>query len=253
MSRPSAIAIKNLYKSFGPQLVLDNVNLDVAQGQTTVIIGRSGDGKSVLLKHMIGLLKPDRGKVLVQGQDITSLSEPQLNQVRRRFGMLFQDAALFDSMTVAENVAFPLREHTNLTPTQISRQVREGLAAVGLSGAEGKMPAQLSGGMRKRAGLARALALNPDILFVDEPTTGLDPIMTNAINLLLRQTQAQLGITVVIISHDLAGAYQVAHNMVMLSKGRIVASGSPDDIRNSLDPLVRQFVEARLDGPLEVG
>ncbi len=249
----TAIEIKNLYKSFGPQLVLDDVSLNIAKGQTTVIIGRSGDGKSVLLKHMIGLLKPDKGQVLVNGRDITRLNELALNQIRRQFGMLFQDAALFDSMNVRDNVAFALREHTALSPAQISEKVRGLLASVGLNGAEHKMPAELSGGMRKRAGLARALALNPDILLIDEPTTGLDPIMTRAINTLLQETQARLGLTMVIISHDLEGAYQVGHNMVMLSKGRIIASGSPDAIKNSQDERVRQFVEARLSGPLEVG
>ena len=247
------IKVRKLYKSFGSQTVLHDINLDIPRHQTTVIIGRSGDGKSVLLKHLIGLLKPDRGQVLIDDRDITTLNEPALNKVRRKFGMLFQDAALFDSMTVAQNIAFPINEHLKLDHTQVMEKVRFRLAQVGLSGAEDKMPSELSGGMRKRAGLARALALDPQIMLADEPTTGLDPIMTKAINLLLKQTQAQLNLTSIIISHDLEGAYTLAHYMIMISKGRIVATGTPDAIKNSQDPMVRQFVEARLDGPLEVG
>jgi phospholipid/cholesterol/gamma-HCH transport system ATP-binding protein len=243
---PFAIEIKDLHKSFGGQKVLAGLNLHIPRQQTTVIIGGSGDGKSVLLKHMIGLLRPERGQVLVEGRDITKMNDAQMNRLRRNFGMLFQDAALFDSMTVADNVAFPLREHTRLGAETISRQVAARLAAVGLSGAENKMPSELSGGMRKRAGLARALALDPQILLVDEPTTGLDPLMTRAINHLLRETQARLGLTAVIISHDLAGAYTLAHKMVMLKEGKIVAEGSPEDIKNHPSPLVREFVAAAL-------
>jgi phospholipid/cholesterol/gamma-HCH transport system ATP-binding protein len=241
-----AIEIKNLHKSFGGQKVLDGLNLTIPRHQTTVIIGGSGDGKSVLLKHMIGLLRPEQGQVLVEGRDITKMNDADLNRLRRNFGMLFQDAALFDSMTVAANVAFPLREHTPWGAETIWREVTARLAAVGLKGAENKMPSELSGGMRKRAGLARALALDPQILLVDEPTTGLDPLMTNAINHLLRETQARLGLTAVIISHDLAGAYTLAHKMVMLSAGKIVAEGSPEDIKHHPSPLVREFLEAAL-------
>jgi phospholipid/cholesterol/gamma-HCH transport system ATP-binding protein len=241
---PLAIEIKDLHKSFGGQKVLAGLNLSIPRQQTTVIIGGSGNGKSVLLKHMIGLLRPERGQVLVEGRDITKMSDAQLNRLRRNFGMLFQDAALFDSMTVADNVAFPLREHTRLGADIVARQVADRLAAVGLSGAGSKMPAELSGGMRKRAGLARALALDPKILLVDEPTTGLDPLMTRAINHFLQETQARLGLTAVIISHDLAGAYTLAHKIVMLKEGKIVAEGSPEDIKNHPSPLVREFVEA---------
>jgi phospholipid/cholesterol/gamma-HCH transport system ATP-binding protein len=206
----------------------------------------------VFLKHLLGLVKPDQGQVLISGENITIMNKPALNQVRRKFGVLFQDAALFDSMTVARNVAFPLQEHSSLLPDQIMEQVRFRLQQVGLAGSENKMPAQLSGGMRKRAGLARALALDPEIILADEPTTGLDPIMTKAINQLLKDTQAKLNLTSVIISHDLEGAFYLAHKMVMLNKGQVVAQGSPEEIKNSADPRVRQFLEARLEGPLDI-
>lgn len=246
------IELIDVHKSFGKQKVLDGLSLTVPRGRTTVIIGLSGGGKSVVLKHMIGLIKPDRGQVLVAGQDITQLDDRELNQVRRRFGMLFQDAALFDSMNVGDNVAFPIREHTKLGAAEVKRLVAEKLAMVGLTGAEVKMPSQLSGGMRKRAGLARAIALEPEIILFDEPTTGLDPLLTDAINRLIKDTQERLNITAVVISHDLAGAYRIAHNIAMLYQGRIVASGSPDEIRASQDPVVQQFIHGRAEGPIEV-
>jgi phospholipid/cholesterol/gamma-HCH transport system ATP-binding protein len=252
MEEDNIIIVKNLCKSFNGQLVLDNINLNIPRHKTTVLIGRSGDGKSVFLKHLIGLLKPDRGQVLLGGENITAMSEPALNRVRRKFGVLFQDAALFDSMTVARNVAFPLREHSSLRPGEIMEQVRFRLQQVGLSGSEDKMPAELSGGMRKRAGLARALALDPEIMLADEPTTGLDPIMTRAINHLLKETQEKLNLTSVIISHDLEGAFYLAHKLIMINKGRLVAQGTPEEIKNSGNPIVRQFLEARLEGPLEI-
>jgi phospholipid/cholesterol/gamma-HCH transport system ATP-binding protein len=248
-----AITVKNLSKSFRGQNILNDISLLIPRQRTTVIIGRSGDGKSVFLKHLIGLLKPDRGQVLIGGEDITVLGEAALNKVRRKFGVLFQDAALFDSMTVARNVAFPLQEHSRLKAKEIMEQVRFRLHQVGLSGAEAKMPSELSGGMRKRAGLARALALDPEIMLVDEPTTGLDPIMTQAVNQLLKETQARLNLTSVIISHDLKGAFYLAHKIVMISNGCIVAQGSPEEIKNSSDPIVRQFLEAGLDGLPGVG
>ncbi|MFH1060878.1 MAG: ABC transporter ATP-binding protein [Pseudomonadota bacterium] len=246
------IELKAVTKRFGAQRVLDGLNLAVPRGQTTVIIGRSGGGKSVILKHMIGLIKPDQGQVLVDGQDLGPLDDRELNQVRKRFGMLFQDAALFDSMSVFENVAFPLREHTRLHEKQIREVVEEKLALVGLSGHEAKMPAQLSGGMRKRAGLARAIALEPEIILFDEPTTGLDPLMTDAINRLIKTTQEHLGVTAVVISHDIQGAYQVAHQMAMLYLGKIIAVGPPDEIRDSDDAVVQQFIHGRAEGPIEV-
>lgn len=248
----SIIKLIDIHKSFGKQKVLNGLSLAVPKGQITVIIGRSGSGKSVILKHMIGLIKPDAGQVLVAGQDITQLDDRELNQVRRRFGMLFQDAALFDSMNVGDNVAFPIREHTRLSEKEIKKLVAEKLALVGLSGAEEKLPSQLSGGMRKRAGLARAIALEPEIILYDEPTTGLDPLLINAINSLIQETQERLKITAVVISHDLAGAYRIAHNIAMLYQGQIIASGTPSQIQQSQDPVVQQFIHARAEGPIEV-
>ncbi|ADK83580.1 ABC transporter related protein [Desulfarculus baarsii DSM 2075] len=246
------IELRDLVKNFGRQRVLDGLNLTIPRGRITVIIGRSGGGKSVLLKHMIGLIKPDAGQVLVGGQDIGHLDDRQLNQIRRRFGMLFQDAALFDSMSVFDNVAFPLREHTSHSAAEIARIVADKLRMVGLPGVEAKMPSQLSGGMRKRVGLARAIALEPEIVLYDEPTTGLDPLMTEAINRLIADTQERLGITSVVISHDIAGALKIAHQIAMLYQGRIIASGSPEQIGDSDDPVVRQFISGSVEGPIEV-
>jgi phospholipid/cholesterol/gamma-HCH transport system ATP-binding protein len=246
------IELRGVYKSFGAQAVLRGVDLAVPTGRITVIIGRSGSGKSVMLKHMIGLIKPDRGQVLVAGEDLAAMDDRQLNRVRRRFGMLFQDAALFDSMTVFDNVAFPLREHTRLGKEEIRRIVRQKLELVGLKGVEYKMPNQLSGGMRKRVGLARAIALDPEIILFDEPTTGLDPPLADAINDLIIDTQRRLGVTAVVISHDIAGAYKVGHKIAMLYQGRIIAQGTPEQIQNCDDPVVQQFIHGRSQGPMEV-
>lgn len=246
------IELVDIYKSFGSQQVLKGINLGIPKGQTTVIIGRSGGGKSVMLKHMIGLIKPDQGRVLVGGGDIVRMSDHQLNQVRRRFGMLFQEAALFDSMTVLDNVAFPLREHTNLSEKQVREKVSEKLAMVGLPEVEHKMPSELSGGMRKRVGLARAIALEPEIILYDEPTTGLDPPLSAAINRLIAETQEKLGVTSVVISHDIEGAYQVGQNIAMLYQGEIIAQGTPAEIRDSSDEVVQQFIHGRPEGPIEV-
>jgi phospholipid/cholesterol/gamma-HCH transport system ATP-binding protein len=247
-----AIELHQVHKAFGAQKVLQGVDLAVPPGETTVIIGRSGSGKSVILKHMIGLIRPDSGRVLVGGQDLAGMDDRQLNDLRRRFGMLFQDAALFDSMSVGDNVAFPLREHTRLGEREIARKVAEKLDMVGLAGVEAKMPAHLSGGMRKRAGLARAIALEPEIILYDEPTTGLDPPLADAINQLIAETQRRLGTTGVVISHDIAGAFAVGQHVAMLYQGRIVAAGPPDQLRHSEDPVVRQFLEGRSQGPMEV-
>jgi phospholipid/cholesterol/gamma-HCH transport system ATP-binding protein len=252
MAQAIAIELKDLHKSFRRQKVLDGLNLVIPRGKITVIIGRSGSGKSVLLKHIIGLIRPDSGQVLLDGQDLTGLDDRKLNQVRRRFGMLFQDAALFDSMNVGKNVAFPLREHTKLSESQISQVVADKLHLVGLSGVEEKMPSELSGGMRKRAGLARALALDPEIILYDEPTTGLDPLLTDAINRLIKRTGEKLGVTSVVISHDIPGALAMADTMAMLYQGRIVAVGSPGEMKDSQDPVVRQFMLGLSEGPIEV-
>lgn len=246
------IEIIDIHKSFRRQKVLDGLNLSIETGKTTVIIGRSGGGKSVLLKHIIGLIKPDRGQVLIDGADIIGLSEKEINEVRKKFGMLFQEAALFDSMTVGENVAFPLREQTKLKETEIRQIVADRLHAVGLSGVEGKMPAELSGGMRKRVGLARAIALHPQIVLFDEPTTGLDPVMTEAINQLIINTQKEFNLTCVVISHDIQSIFRIAHKIAMLYEGRIIAYGTPEEIRASENPVVKQFLSGSTDGPIQV-
>lgn len=252
MSDPIKIELRGLAKSFGANRVLQGLDLKVPAGRITVIIGRSGEGKSVLLKHMIGLLRPDQGQVLVDGEDITRLRGRELNRVRAKFGMLFQGAALFDSMNVAENVAFPLREHSRLSPEEIASRVREKLRLVGLDGVEDRMPSQLSGGMRKRVGLARAIIREPEIILYDEPTTGLDPILTDSIDRLIVRTQETLNITSVLISHDLDRALAFADFVAMLHQGRIVAQGAPEELRTMDDPLVRQFLTGSAEGPIQV-
>jgi len=246
------IELIDVHKSFGTQKVLDGLNLEIVDGQTTVIIGKSGGGKSVLLKHIIGLLKPDSGRVMVDGTDITGLNDKNLNEIRKKFGMLFQEAALFDSMNVAENVAFPLREHTKMKEREIRDIVKERLAAVGLPGVEQKMPSELSGGMRKRVGLARALAMHPQIILFDEPTTGLDPVMTEAINELIITTQKNFDLTCVVISHDIQSIFEVGHRIAMLYEGKIIEYGEPDDIKKSDNPVLTQFLSGSLDGPMHV-
>ena len=246
------IKLVNIYKSFGRQKVLDGLTLDIEDGKTTVIIGGSGGGKSVLLKHIIGLLKPDSGQVIVDDVDIASLNDRDLNEVRKKFGMLFQEAALFDSMNVMENVAFPLREHTRKKEKEIREIVKERLRAVGLTGIEDKMPSELSGGMRKRVGLARAIALHPQIVLFDEPTTGLDPVMTEAINELIVETQEKFNLTCVVISHDVQSIFTVGHKIAMLYEGRIIEYGTPDKIKMSSNPVLRQFLSGSLEGPISV-
>jgi phospholipid/cholesterol/gamma-HCH transport system ATP-binding protein len=246
------IEFVNVHKSFRGQKVLDGLNLKIARGKTTVIIGRSGGGKSVTIKHMIGLTKPDRGEVLVDGVDITHLGKEELNKVRRRFGMLFQEGALFDSMTVGENVAFPLVERTNLDEQEIQTRVSEMLRVVGLPGVETKMPAELSGGMKKRVGLARALISEPEIVLFDEPTSGLDPIMADAIDHLILDTQRQWGRTYVVISHDIRATFEVADFIAMLYEGRIIAYGTRDEIRANKNPFLVQFIKGTSEGPIQI-
>ncbi len=246
------IKLDEIHKSFGRQKVLDGLNLDIEDGKTTVIIGGSGGGKSVLLKHIIGLLKPDSGKVIVDGVDIASLNDRDLNEIRKKFGMLFQEAALFDSMNVMENVAFPLREHTRKKESEIREIVAQRLKAVGLPGVESKMPSELSGGMRKRVGLARAIALHPQIVLFDEPTTGLDPVMTEAINELIVETQRNFNLTCVVISHDVQSIFEVGHKIAMLYEGKIIEYGTSEEIRESSNPVLRQFLSGSLEGPISV-
>ena len=226
------------------------IDLDVAPGESLVIIGRSGTGKSVLLKHVVGLLRPDDGSVRVNGVDVAALEEKELLELREQMGMLFQGGALFDSMTIGENVGLALKEHTPLPDKQIEIVVSEKLALVGLTGSEGSRPSSLSGGMKKRAALARALALNPKIMLYDEPTTGLDPITADVINRLIRRLQDRLKITSIAVTHDMRSAYHIADRIAMLHEGRIHAMGTPDEIQATRDPIVRQFIEGSSEGPL---
>lgn len=247
------IEIINVCKSFDGHKVLDNLNLNIKTGGTTVIIGRSGCGKSVLLKHIIGLLKPDSGHVLIDSKDITRMDEKELNDVRMKFAMLFQGAALFDSMTILENVGFGMIEHTNATKVEIAKRVKECLALVGLKDIENKKPSELSGGMRKRVGLARAILLRPEIILYDEPTTGVDPIMGDSINDLILELHNKLNITSIAVTHDMTSAYKIADRIAMLYNGRIIADGKPDEIKNTKDPIVKQFITGAGTGPITEG
>ena len=247
------IEIKDLTKSFDEHLVLNRVNLTIQTGETMVVIGRSGCGKSVLLKHLIGLLKPDGGSLRIDGIDIARLSGRSLDKIRMRFGMLFQGAALFDSMTVEENVGFSLQEHTQMDPEAITQRVRECLGLVGLAGIEQLHPAELSGGMRKRVGLARALAMNPEIILYDEPTTGIDPIMGDVINDLIMALRDRLKVTSVVVTHDMRSAFKVADRIAMLYNGSIIEVGTADEIRRSQDPVVQQFIRGAAMGPIQEG
>lgn len=244
------ITITDLHKSFGANHVLRGVDLAVEQGESLVVIGGSGSGKSVLIKHIIGLLKPDRGSIEVNGQEVTTMAERELKELRKKFGMLFQAAALFDSLTVGENVAFPLVEHTRAGRSEIAERVRETLAVVGLPDTEHLYPAELSGGMKKRVGLARALAMEPEVILYDEPTTGLDPIMADAINDLIVEMRERLAITSIAITHDMVSAYKIGHRLAMLYQGKIIFTGTPQECKNTDDPMVRQFITGSSVGPI---
>ena len=238
------IRVRGMTKRFGEAEVLRGVDLDVERGKINVVIGGSGAGKSVILKHLIGLLKPDRGQILVDGEDIVPMNDVELLRVRTKFGMLFQYAALFDSMTVEENVMFPLVEHRRkqLSRARMREIVQEKLHQLGLYNIEKKYPAELSGGMRKRVGLARAIVLEPEILFYDEPTTGLDPIATRNVDEMIAEISQRLGVTSLVISHDMASTFRIGHRVSMLYKGRIVASGTPEQILRHPDPNLREFI-----------
>jgi phospholipid/cholesterol/gamma-HCH transport system ATP-binding protein len=244
------IEIRGLSKRFGKKVVLDGLDLTVPKGKNTVVIGGSGTGKSVLIKCVVGLLRPDSGEIRIEGEDVTKMDERELVRVRRKFGMLFQGSALFDSLNVGDNVAFALRRLKMFPERQIQDVVEEKLTMVGLRDIQGLMPAELSGGMKKRVGLARAIAAEPDILLYDEPTTGLDPIMADVINGLIVSLRESLGVTSISITHDMASAYKIADYIAMLYKGRIVEVGTPEEIRGSSNPVVRQFVEGRAHGPI---
>jgi phospholipid/cholesterol/gamma-HCH transport system ATP-binding protein len=242
------IKIINLVKSFNGQKVLDGINLEMPTGQITVVIGKSGVGKSVLLKHIIGLLHPDSGQILVDGQDIALLRGRALREFKRRYAVLFQGGALFDSLTVFENIAFPLREKTRLPESEIAQRVRERLEQMSLTAeVEDKFPDELSGGMKKRVALARAMIQEPEIMFYDEPVTGLDPPMTNTVFHLISRTHQESGYTALMVSHDIPDVFQVAHQVAMLHKGRIIAAGTPAEIQNHPDPVVQSFIRGEVD------
>ena len=246
------IELNNIHKSFEGKHVLLGVDLEVKKGESLVVIGGSGSGKSVLIKHIIGLLWPDQGTVKIDSIDIAALDEDGLSEIRKKFGMLFQSAGLFDSMKVWENVGFGLSRHTALSPADIKETAVQKLKMVGLVNVADLMPSELSGGMRKRVGLARAIAMEPDILLYDEPTTGLDPIMADAINELIIEMKEKLDITSVTITHDMKSAYKIADTIAMLYNGVIIETGSPDEIKNSPNEIVRQFVEGRAEGPIVI-
>jgi phospholipid/cholesterol/gamma-HCH transport system ATP-binding protein len=241
------IQTQALKKSFGPQSILDGVDLCIESGESAVIIGRSGGGKSVLLKHLIGLLQPDSGEVLVDGENIGRLNERQLLRVRRKFGMVFQGAALFDSMSVEENVAFGLRRHENLTEAEIAKRVAAALEMVDLPGTQKKNPAELSGGMRKRVGLARAIIYEPQFILYDEPTTGLDPIVSDSIDKLIIRVRDQLKVTSIVVTHDMRSARRVGNHVLMLHEKKIYANCTPESLFASQDPVVRQFIDGVAD------
>jgi phospholipid/cholesterol/gamma-HCH transport system ATP-binding protein len=245
------IEVRNLEKSFRSHKVLEGVSFCIDKGESVVIIGRSGGGKSVLLKHLIALLKPDKGEVLIDGENIVPMNERQLLRVRHNFGMLFQGAALFDSMTVAENIGFAFRRDRSLPETEVARRVAEVLEMVDLPGTEKIKPSELSGGMRKRVGLARAIIYHPEIVLYDEPTTGLDPIVSDSIDQLILRVRDRLNVTSVVVTHDMRSARRLGQRILMLHDKRIHATGTPDEIFGSTDPVVRQFVEGVAD-PKEV-
>jgi phospholipid/cholesterol/gamma-HCH transport system ATP-binding protein len=250
--RELVIECRDVYKAFGDHEVLTGVSCAMPRGQITVVMGPSGTGKSVLLRHVVGLLMPDRGDVFVDGMSIPKLSEKDLLTLRRNVGMLFQDGALFSSMNLYDNVAFPLRQHTKKSESEIRRIVIGRLQEVGLAGAEKKMPNELSGGMRKRAGFARALVLEPKILLFDEPDSGLDPVRTALLCNLIREIQRRYGSTAVVISHDIKAVFEIADNIVLLHGGRVVEQGSKQDLQMSSDPFTRQFIKGAVEGPLSM-
>lgn len=250
MEREIVVRADNIVKKFGERTVLNGISLEIYRGETFVIMGGSGCGKSTFLRHIIGSLKPDSGKMYLLGKDIASLNEDDMDAVRKRIGMSFQSSALFDSMTVGDNVSLPLREHTKLDKSVIDIVVKMKLELVGLRGFEDLMPSQLSGGMRKRVGLARAIAMDPEIVFYDEPTAGLDPIVSGVIDKLILDLSKKLSITSVVVTHDMKSVFSIADRIAMLYEGKVLEVGSPEEIRNSKNPMVRQFIAGSPDGPI---
>jgi phospholipid/cholesterol/gamma-HCH transport system ATP-binding protein len=246
------IRIRGLRKRLGGKQVLDSVDLDIPAGATVVVMGRSGTGKSVLLKHVLGLMTADEGSIQVDGEEVVGRKEEELGALRQRFGMLFQGAALFDSLTVGENVGLGLREHRRLPELEIRRRITERLEWVGLRGVEGMKPASLSGGMRKRVGLARAIAMDPQYILYDEPTSGLDPTTADVIDRLIVSLKKRMGVTSMMVTHDLTSAYKVSDRIAMLHDGKVVFEGTPEETRRTRDPLVRQFIEGSSEGPIPV-
>lgn len=246
-----AIKVEDLIKTFGERRVLDGINLEIYEGETFVIMGGSGCGKSTLLRHLIGALKPDSGKVTIKDKNITQISADELDEVKKDFGMLFQSAALLDSLSVEDNVSLPLREHTKLAPDIIKIMVKMKLALVGLRGFEKHLPSELSGGMKKRVGLARAIAMDPDIVFYDEPTAGLDPVVGAVIDKLILDLSKKLLITSVVVTHDMQSVFRIADRIAMLHKGRILQIGTAEEIKNSQNPIVQQFICGDVEGPIQ--
>ncbi|MGH7496556.1 MAG: ABC transporter ATP-binding protein [bacterium] len=249
LSQPedAVISIRQLVTHYDHRPILQGINLDISHGETMVILGRSGCGKSTLLRHLVGLDTPTSGQIIIKGYDITGMPEEELAPVRRKLGMLFQSAALFNSMTVAENVALPLREHTALEKSTIDIMARMKLEQVGLSGFEGFMPSQLSGGMKKRAGLARAIAMDPEILFCDEPSAGLDPVVAMGIDQLILKLKKAFKMTIVVVTHELASVFTIADRIAMLHDGQVVTLGTPQELQASANPLVQQFLHREAD------
>ncbi len=246
------IELIGLYKSFKGQNVLKGADLLIPTGKIVTVVGKSGCGKSVLVKHIMGLLRPDTGQVLIDGIDITKLSLAELDKIREKLGVLFQGGALFDSMTVEENVAFPLKEKTKLSKAEIHERAIRALEDVGLGDRGSKFPEELSGGMKKRAALARALVTEPSLVIFDEPTTGLDPVITNSIHKLIKTTHEKYGFTAVIISHEVPGIFSIVDKVAVLHNGIIEQAGTPDEIRNSINPVVKQFITGSLEGPIDI-
>ena len=245
------ISLQHLYKSFDGKEVLHDMSIDVERGESVVIVGGSGTGKSVTLKHIIGLLKPDRGRIFVDGEEMNTMNAVELNRFRRRFGMSFQEGALFDSMSVFENIAFPLRRHTKMSEKEIHDRVAECVERVHLTpDVCEKRPSELSGGMRRRVGFARAISLQPEILLFDEPTTGLDPVISDVIAELIREMDHTLNTTTVTITHDMKVAFKIADRVAMLHQGHIIEQGTPEQFQRSQNPIVRQFIEGKAEGPL---